>query len=247
MYKLLIVEDEQLERRALRTIITKNLSDQIILCEDATSGIEAVQIARNRKPDIILMDIGLPELNGLEAQSQIIEFLPDVYTVVITAYSDYHYMQKAVQEQTIDYLLKPVRPINLIESIQKIIVKIEHTKNTTTPAKRSQFNTSDTPICKALTYIEQNFNEDLTLNDIANYVHLSPQYFSRYFKKKMKISYIDYLNQLRIQSAKALLKETNLPIYRIASDLGFADANYFSRVFVKYEGDTPTVYRKIYQ
>lgn len=96
MYKLMIVEDEPLERKALRIILKKEFYN-IDIIEDSKNGEEAVLKAKVFKPDIILMDIKMPEKTGLDAQKEIIEFLPNVKTIIITAYEQFSYAQTAIK------------------------------------------------------------------------------------------------------------------------------------------------------
>lgn len=99
-------------------------------------------------------------------------------------------------------------------------------------------------IQKAVDYLQQNYRDKITLEDVAVSIHLNPQYLSRIFKKEIGQSFVDHLNKLRIKHACELLKQTNYPIYRIAIEVGFSDAPYFTRVFVKYMNMTPGDFRK---
>jgi YesN/AraC family two-component response regulator len=243
MYTLMIVEDELLERKALRKIVSEAFRDKIAILEDATSGAEAIIKARQGRPDIILMDIGLPEMGGLESQKQIVSFLPFVQTVMITAYSDFYYVQNALQLKAVDYLLKPVKPKNLIESLAKVLQDLDEIQSRPKPPDVLIEEVS--AIKEAVSYISQHFRQEISLTSIAQHVHLNAQYLSRSFKKQMGVSYIDYMNSLRIHYAKEMLRKTDLPIYRIAVEAGFTDTTYFSRVFVKYENQSPTTYRKL--
>jgi two-component system, response regulator YesN len=242
MYTLMIVEDEPMEREALRRIVAKEFKDQIKLVEDAKNGIEAVIKAQQNKPDIILMDIGLPGKNGIEVQQEIISFLPNVQTIILSAYSDFDYAQKAVKLKVKDYLLKPLKTVNLKSSINKIILDlVDISKN------EYQFDLKESEsdiIKKSISYMNDNFKDKIDLKSISNYIHLNAQYFSRVFKKEVGISCIDYLNQLRINHSCKMLCSTAYPVYRIAIESGFTDASYFSRVFTRHLEDTPIEYRR---
>lgn len=96
---------------------------------------------------------------------------------------------------------------------------------------------------KAITYINNNYNHNITLEDVANHVSLSANYFSNIFKKTTGLSYIEYLTNIRIEKAKTLLMNLNLTIYQIASEVGYNDSRYFSRVFKSFIGKTPSEYR----
>ncbi len=243
MYKLMITEDEPLERLALRKIVQKHFFN-IMLLEDAKNGAEAVENARIFQPDIILMDIKMPELTGLEAQERIIKFLPNIKTIVLSAYGEFDYAQKAIKYGIIDYLLKPVRPNDLKKSIESAIESLN--RNSTPQLTRNNHDPMQKEILlnNVLDCIEQHYCTELTLNTVAEIVHLNPQYLSRYFKNKMGITFTEYVAKLRIEKAKKLFIDTNYPIYRIATELGFSDQAYFNRVFKKYENQSPQKYRQ---
>lgn len=93
-------------------------------------------------------------------------------------------------------------------------------------------------------YIQNHYHEsDITINKVCNYLHISPAYFSSIFKKQTKTTFINYLTQIRLDSAKKLLSMTNLKSFEIAERVGFADANYFSYSFKKNLGISPSEYR----
>ncbi|MBX4269697.1 response regulator transcription factor [Clostridium estertheticum] len=237
MHNLLIVEDENIERRALRYIIEDKLSC-INICGEAKSGLEAIEMAKTSTPDIILMDVEMPELSGLEAQKEIIKFLPDVHTIILSAYDDFTFTQSAIRIKVIDYLLKPIRPNDLIESINRSISLI-NTQNDRVISDSQD----DTLIKEAMHYIDEHYNTYISLQSIAAYVHLNPQYFSRYFKSKIGINFINYLSSFRVIKAKDLLLNTDKNITEISQNVGYVDSSYFSKVFLKSVGMSPNHFR----
>jgi len=105
-------------------------------------------------------------------------------------------------------------------------------------------NTSNITIKKATKYIANNFPNNITLENVADEVHLSPAYFSSLFKQAMGISFKDYLNYVRIEESKRLLSNTDYSILDIAVATGYEDQSYFSKVFKKRTGLSPGKYRK---
>ncbi len=99
---------------------------------------------------------------------------------------------------------------------------------------------------KAIVFMNQHLHENISLEDVANAINLSPTYFSRVFSNEMKMTYIEYLTMIRIQESKKYLVDTNQSISDIALRLGFSDQSYFSKVFKKLEGTTPGKYRKMF-
>ncbi len=100
-------------------------------------------------------------------------------------------------------------------------------------------------IRKAQSYLECNYSNDgLSLDVLAEYLYLSPAYFSKLFKKETGKTYMEYLTRLRIQKAKELLKKTNIRINDIGSAVGYSNSQYFITLFKKLTGKTPSDYRE---
>lgn len=241
----MIVEDEPMERMVLRKIIAKDFGDQIILLEDAKNGIEAVSKAREFKPDIIIMDIGLPGKPGITVQEEILTFLPDVQTIIQTAYSDFIYVQKAISLGVKDYLLKPVKAEMLTFVLGRIISTLKKTIiSQPLSCNLLEFDIEKDVIKKSIVYMNDHFRDKVDLEALSNHVHMNAKYISRIFKKETGTGCVDYLNQLRINYSCKMLSTTSYPIYRVAMDSGFTDASYFNKVFTKLMKDTPLSYRK---
>lgn len=102
------------------------------------------------------------------------------------------------------------------------------------------------PVSKALEYINNSYGSQIKLEDVAKYVYLNPTYFSELFKAECGVTFSDYLQNLRMESAKRLLRETDLGIAQIAQNVGYSDSKYFSKTFTKLVGIKPTGYRKLY-
>ncbi len=94
----------------------------------------------------------------------------------------------------------------------------------------------------AIGHINKHFTEEVTLNDIATYVNLSPQHFSKIFKEATGFGYVEWVNNLRITKARELINTTDKTIKEICFIVGYNDPNYFSRIFKKYVGISPTDY-----
>ena len=97
---------------------------------------------------------------------------------------------------------------------------------------------------EAVKYIESHYMESITADDVVTHVHLNPSYFARLFKTDTGKSITDYISNVRMEHAKSLLVETDIPIGNIAVNVGFSDQNYFSRKFAQYLGTRPSTYRK---
>ena len=99
-------------------------------------------------------------------------------------------------------------------------------------------------IVKGRTYIQENYDQDISLDDVSRHLNLSPYYFSKLFKSETGTTFVEYLTNLRIDRAKELLRDESLSIKEVCASVGYSDPNYFSRAFKKNLGVTPTVYRE---
>jgi YesN/AraC family two-component response regulator len=249
MISVLIVEDELLEQEFLKSIALEELhpEDTLLTCE---SGTQAIQMAKRYRPDIIIMDLLIPEMDGLLAIQEIRNFLPNACITISSACSDFSYAKKAISFRVFDYLLKPVKPADFKQVFRKMLAAVvegsvhadekSDEKNAESKVGRQYF------IEESLKYIHENFKEKLTLQMCSSYVFMNPQYFSRIFKKEVGVTYTDYVNNLKIVHACKLLETTNYLAYRISSECGFNDPSYFNRVFYQLMKMTPKEYKKNY-
>ncbi|WP_413375844.1 response regulator [Alkalihalobacillus sp. 1P02AB] len=122
MLKLLIVDDEEIERKGMEVILKKNFSDIVI--EQAKNGKKAVEMVQNNRFDLILMDIKMPGMNGLEAVEKISELQPQSKCIMVTAYDTFEYARKAIQLGVKDYLIKPSKASEIVETIGRVLKEI---------------------------------------------------------------------------------------------------------------------------
>ncbi|WP_164545579.1 helix-turn-helix domain-containing protein [Paenibacillus albus] len=113
----------------------------------------------------------------------------------------------------------------------------------TTGGTKKQLNKD---IAKTVQYVQDRFNEEISLQQIAEYLELSPNYLSVLFKKELQLNFTEYLNRIRLEKAKELLLGTNLKSYEIAQMVGFTDDSYFSRAFKKHTGVRPNGFRRLW-
>jgi YesN/AraC family two-component response regulator len=247
MCVVMIVEDEVLERDFLKTIILDEIEpDDTLLTSD--SGLQAIQLAKQYKPEIIIMDLMISELDGLSAIHEIRKFLPNTVITILSAYSDFSYAQKAISNRVFEYLLKPVKPTVFKEVFLNMLKTIPES-NGSIPDSSEDKRMEATEekqffIEEAVKFIKEHYKEKLTLEMVASKVFVNPKYFSHVFKKEMGVSFTEYVVNLKIQYACKLLETTNFKAYRISLECGFSDPSYFNRVFYTQMNMTPQTYRK---
>lgn len=249
---IVIVDDEPRTRQGLqRTLESWNNGEFTILT--AESGEEVMEIAEERKIHILLSDIRMPEMTGLQLLKNLKEKGISSVVIVISAYSEFEYAQEALRLGVVNYLLKPIGKKKLIEAVDeavKVMEKqvragmIERVVDKRIADTNNKIDSTKDPIRKAIAYIDQHLKEELTLKDIAAHVHLNPSYFSVLFKEQANLNFSEYITRRRIQRAKELVISTNLPINEIAEEVGYKTSKYFIKIFKEIEGITPSIYRK---
>jgi len=248
----LIVDDEPRTRQGLKKTLDTwaNGEYQIIT---AANGEETIGIMDQQKVDILLTDIRMPEMTGLELLKVIKERNMSPVIIVISAYSEFEYAHEALRLGVINYLLKPISKKTLIEAVEDALKDvdkreragmIEKVVDTKLVDVSAQNPSNRIPIREALDYINNNLKNDLTQKEVADHVHLNPSYLSVLFKEHVKLTFSEYVTRRRIQRAKELLMSTNLPIADIAEESGYKTAKYFIKIFKEIEGATPSAYRK---
>ncbi|WAM36336.1 response regulator [Caldicellulosiruptor acetigenus] len=415
MYKMMIVDDEYYVKEGLKQTIDWN-KYQIEIVGDAENGEDALNLAKTLNPDIIITDIRMPILDGVEFMKRLRENEINSHLIVISAYDDFEYARAAIKYGATNYILKPIDNNELIETIQKVIKKIESERNfidsynsfknnisvlklgllreivygkvsdshliketlsyfkvdsnnitvitirianydktaltanehlrmlkeyitnqilnnvfarisngginlekdedelviiigldgdTTTLYEqlKNEFcylvkkinkkfqddnftvavgisdihpwdsiskayreatlasNYSPLPelniigcardkdligirkeVKDALKMIVENYNRDITIDEVANKLHISTSHLMHLFKDELGKTFYDCLVEYRISKAKELLLSTNLKVYEVAEKVGYQDAKYFSQLFKKYTGFTPKEY-----
>lgn len=257
MIRLLIADDEKLEREALTEIVNRRFEHEVVL-EFAENGRKAADTAVLWGAELILMDIEMPGMNGLDAARAILAQRPSCRVIFVTAYSLFQYAHEAVHLGACDYLLKPVDPDELEASIRRAIRQIETERKlaalasvqpkTEAPEQEEmdEGENSQTALVMAHVrkYLEDNYMFDLSLDSVGEILHISPAYLSAQFKKYQKMNFLDCLTELRINAAKELLADPFRSSAEVASMVGYEDASYFARAFKKRTGMTPTQYRR---
>ncbi|MGO4790682.1 response regulator [Paenibacillus sp. 2KB_20] len=403
MFKILIADDEWMIREGLKQTINWEALNCVLVGE-AADGEQAVQQIQAFQPDILISDIRMPGMDGLELAWSAQEFCPELKVIFLTGFDDFVYAQQAIKLKASDFVLKPTDPDTLVKAIDKVCKELVRTRQHASVMEQlqswkrdreslvvqklihdSMLGITDTSSLEMLkewleetaglqkirvavvqmeeegeerrherwlhikerlyahiygplimidelqraciipdeegavgmlketvtgfgkalvyvgvslsyggleqldrayqealevvrhraaskqsgvsvygdiehldnaavhfaegfrqveAYVQHNFNEDISLQQLAARFHLSEAHFSRLFRKRLGVSFIEYLTRLRMEQAKRLLGDENVRIYEVSLAVGYQDSRYFSQIFRKYTGETPTEYRK---
>lgn len=398
MLKVLIADDEPKIRRGLRSLIENGLLNMEVAGE-AEDGEMALQLAKEIQPDILLVDICMPFLNGLQFIEQLHHVLKDCIVIVITGYDEFTYAQQAIKLQVFDYLLKPVlkeqleavlkkaqqklfdsrlqnnhlawsnqetrkklpllqeafcndwitgqlseeyiktqlrfleldvpeisgmvilkvagqfsrgqllrewdhhlllfaiqniyselleqwqpyiifhdKADNLVaitnihnvrewyelsislqqaieEHLKQVVITVQHPLTEDLASIPSTYHelilelnrkVSYTPVVLlAQKHIETYFyKEELSLQELADTIQISPTYLSRLLKNEIGVSFVEYLTHVRVQKAIQFMNDPSVKLYEVAEKVGYSNQHYFSTAFKRVMGSSPAEYRK---
>lgn len=263
MYTILVADDERWIRKGIVRMIDceKNRIGEIF---EAVSVQQALELYNEKKPDIILTDISFPDKSGLDLVEYIDKDNPNVRVVLISAYSDFEYVQQALRFHASNYLLKPVSKEKLNQAIRVCVDELEaQEEKARAEKKRDEMNrkerkqverdgaeetkSSDMIVNRLIEELDRDCSRKFSLPQLAETYHISEAYLSHVFKKQTGISLTNYIAQIRIEKACQLIAMDNQgsgKFYRIASQVGYDDYPYFVRVFKKVTGISPREFQK---
>lgn len=233
MINVIIADDNVFEREGIKYLLEKE-KEHFNVCE-VSDGIEALRKIRGQHFDLLITDIKMPLMSGVDLIKSIRNFNQELEVLIISGYDDFNYARQLLSSKVTNYLLKPINSLELIDTIKNI----EKFKRI---FKESGEYSS--PVNQAINIVKTEFASDLTLDLIANRVFLSSAYFSSLFKKEVEVSFIKYLNDYRLEKASILLEDSNMRVNDIAVFVGIPNISYFNRVFKTKYGLTPSKYRK---
>jgi two-component system, response regulator YesN len=250
---ILVVDDEPRTRQGIKkTLETWSNGRHDIL--NAESAAHSIEILKKQKVHLLISDICMPEMTGLEMLDKLKNQKQDPVVIILSAYSEFTYAQEAIRLGVHNYLLKPVNKIKLIEVVEGAL-EFESSRERIDLIQRAvdhklvnlklEAKRDDSPINKAIKYVDDNLSNHLSLNDVAKHVHLNPSYLSVLFKEQVNMTFSEYVTRSRLQLAKQLLINTDKTVTNIAEEAGYGTSKYFIKLFKEHEGLTPSKYRKL--
>ena len=253
MWKVLLVEDEVFVRESVREIIAwEELG--FTVSGEAGNGAEALEMILEDAPDLVISDIVMPEMDGVELLRRTREEGIDSRFVMLTCMNDFENVRQAMEYGASNYILKLSMSVNsLRDTLRKISGELEKNRKVEpdmlqevppppSPPAHEEI-TSHPEIQKILHYLHEHYAEDITVKSMSQYVMMAENYVSTLFKKKTGHTLIHYLHRIRVDQAIRLLTGSDLPVYEIGNRVGFVSDNYFIKIFKRLTAQTPSQYR----
>ncbi len=238
--KLLIADDEDMIRNGLAKYIQLHTDrfDKIYLAENGQIAIDTIF---RHEPELMLLDVQMPIKNGINVmqEAQRAGIMP--VTIILSGYDEFKYAQQAMHYGAKDYLLKPSRSSDILKKLNETADGLLVEKEKSGVAVKTGLNGF---VDIAREYINEHYYENLTLNGVSGKVGITAGYLSTLFTQQMNCSFIDYLNEIRIEHACSYLQQNYFKTYEIAYKVGYNDEKYFSKVFKKVTGMSPSEYKK---
>lgn len=250
MFTALIVEDEPLMREYLMRQLTA-IHSQWQTSGCARDGVEALAMLKEKRYDLVITDIKMPRMDGLELAGYIHANQPDTDIIILTGYGEFDYARAAVRAHAADYLLKPLQDAELHDALNRLAMKRMDGRNTPPtvdvqepPAAQAASDDPSILVQRARAYVRAHFSEPLSLNEVADTLCVNPAYLSSIFKSERGESYSKFVLRLRMERAVLLLQTYAAgKIGDIAAEVGYSSTKHFYAVFKDYFGMTPNEYR----
>jgi YesN/AraC family two-component response regulator len=260
----MLVDDETLARKGLQCTFPWE-EYGFTLAGEASNGQKAVRWMEVHPIDILITDIKMPVMDGLQLTRWTREHLPWARVLLLSCYSDFEYVREGLRLGASDYLLKPTMETGQLKAaLDKMKREVEKERETLRlrerflreqrgPAGRHDSAAAGTAeengfhrriVQQAIEYIRCHYTGMISLQDAADHVGVSKNYFSELFKKVTGQNFIDYLIEIRLNRAKELLATTSLKVYEVAEHSGFNDVKHFSKLFKKQTRMSPAEFRE---
>lgn len=243
MFRLMLVDDEPLILEGISRMINWEEAGFQIVAK-ARSGSQALEMLASVKPDIVLTDIRMPQMNGIELTKALIQARPDLAVVVLSGYNNFENVREAFKAGAKDYVYKAqISAEDLLAALRGALSGQQ--ERPLAPAVEEKPRLLGI-VKDIVAYIDEHYASPLTLDELSGHFHLNKSYFCQLFKSKTGMSFTEYLSDVRLTRARALLREGEMTVSQVCEAVGFQNFSYFCKCFKNHTGMTPTAYSKMF-
>ncbi len=242
LYSVVLVDDERLIVRGLKTVIDWAQMG----CEvtgTAYDGAAGLELIRSLRPDIVLTDIRMPNMDGLTMLAALHSEYPQMQMSVLTAYRDFEYARRALNLGVCRYLLKPSSMDELVEAVRFMTARLDHAGGEEAEEDETSAEAGSFIVQRALSYMREHCQDHMTLASVAEQVYVSQWHLSKLINRYAHQSFFELIGAMRAERAKLLLADPSLRVLDVALEVGYHDVAHFSKSFKRITGKTPVEYR----
>jgi two-component system response regulator YesN len=251
--KVMIVDDENAILRGVSKIISENNTYQFDI-ELASDAQQALQKLSAFHPDLMITDIYMPFINGLELIEKVREAHLCERFIILTGHENFNYAKQAIRFKVEDYILKPINKKELMDTIVKIASSLELEDFNTDSIDIKGFENLEEKLSfascttkKIINYINKNNNKGIYLGKVSSELNINEKYLCSLMMKELGVTFLQYLDYIRLKNAAALLMKTNKNISEISLLVGFNNERQMFNVFKKRIFMSPGQYREKFQ
>lgn len=259
-YRIAVIDDEYLIRsRIKKVIVNSGLPCEIVA--EAEDGVKGLEELKRCMPHIAIIDINMPNMDGLAFAQEARKLLPDLVMIILTGYRLFDYAAEAINLGIFKYLLKPIDRDELLDNLVQAVAKLDKSGTPlrckpelaaisvmrgSYPVKADATSSERLIAQQVRSFLETEFrNENIGLDAVALSVSKSPNHVSETFSRVMEKSVMEYLAELRLNYARNfILENPDSTLDVIAARSGYSDQYYFSRKFKKLFGHSPLNFRE---
>jgi two-component system, response regulator YesN len=251
MYTLLIVDDEYEIRNGLCNLFPWHEAGYTVTATCET-GREALEYIEENSIDVVLCDIMMPEMTGIDLARELHEKQPHIKVVFLSGHRDFEYARKALSFGVKNYIVKPTKYSELSQVFLHLKKELDEERaataqpepETSSPGEGREGGLQERIITAVKEYIDKNY-QDASLENAADLVRMTPHYLSKLYKQITGENFSDYLSSVKMDKAAKLLRGINYRTHEISHMLGYSSPKSFSRAFRQHFGMSPREYRNL--
>lgn len=253
VYTLMIVDDETKIRKGLRSFFPWQAIGFNVVSE-AANGIQALEYLENHQVDVVLTDIVMPKMTGIDLAQALHKRKHLAKVVFLTGHKEFEYARKALEYGVKQYLVKPTQYKEIAEVFEDIRAELDQESASISGEASHAIETGvhaaeveekgyhEKKIAAIEQYVTEHYAE-VSLECVSEAFHMNKHYLSKYFKKWTTVNFSDYVLSIKMTKAAELLSDYNNRSYEVGHIVGYDNAKNFSRAFKQYYGRSPREFR----